>query len=295
MAPLLALLLLQASGPPRVELRADEVWLMPGTGSSVIQLTRDGRHKSDVQISPNTTRVAYIDQCYQGDKECRLGIVVMDLTGRRLRFLPPGIPGENAQCGNLGRLEWIDDHHIGAQCHINPSLEQCLEIDTEAAAHTTRTFLGLRFTPSPDRKKVAHLGWIPHFSPPYAQSHYIQINGKTVYPPEGRETPQQKRDLNAGVHGIGEFQWSPDSSRLALVDQVCDWKVTGPDQYDGDFVDCRYFVVVAGENTATLTVAIPKLTDSARINWDGNDGVALTTKESRTAFRLRADALVPQD
>src|SRR5439155_1629124 len=38
-------------------------------------------------------------------------------------------------------------------------------------------------------KEVAHVGWIPHFAPPNAQSNYLQVDNTTIYPlPKGDET-----------------------------------------------------------------------------------------------------------
>lgn len=75
---------------------------------------------------------------------------------------------------------------------------------------------------------MAHVGWIIHFAPPWAQSKYLQVGNTIIYPlPPGMkpveqkslemapEAVTQKGLVYAGVHGfLGRFVWAPDSENF---------------------------------------------------------------------------------
>jgi hypothetical protein len=117
-----------------------------------------------------------------------------------------------------------------------PSLDQYIETDI-STGRKTRELLGHDFTPSPDGKLVAHVGWIVHFAPPYAQSNYLQVEHRTIYPlPAGMrrveqvgltEPPKvvrQEGQIYRGIHGFQHgLSGSPDSQRIALIDCTYGW------------------------------------------------------------------------
>src|SRR5262249_17635966 len=129
---------------PQVEIRNSEVWLVHHGARN--QLTRDGRAKIQAELSPANDRVAYYEQCLESEK-CTPSIVILDLSGKRLRAVQPKI--ENGPCASILSMAWTTANSIAAECHINPSLNQYVEIEL-ASGRTIRDLLGYDFTRSPD-------------------------------------------------------------------------------------------------------------------------------------------------
>jgi hypothetical protein len=169
--------------------------------------------------------------------------VILDLAGRRVTSFQPklqAVPPE-APCASILSIMWVGNHALGAECHINPSLSEYVETDLQTG-QTTRDLLGFDFEPSPNGQHVAHVGWMPHFAPPYAKSEYLQIDRTTVYPlPSGLKPleqdnatipPQVVQQHGLTYAGIHEFRsrlyWSPDSQRIAFIDCTYDWTANTP-------------------------------------------------------------------
>jgi hypothetical protein len=160
--------------------------------------------------------------------------VIADANGRTIASLQL----ESDTCGFPGVLKWIDERKISVECHLNPSLGEYIELDI-VTARTTRDLLGYDFVKSPDGKYVAHVGWIPHFAPPYAKSNYVQLDLTTIYPlPRGAKPVKNRlgsdvvRQRGLTYLGIHEFMpgfsWSSDSRHITFVDCTYDWTANGP-------------------------------------------------------------------
>jgi hypothetical protein len=175
--------LLAWAGTLQVAICDSEVWLTGNGGAR--QLTYDGIAKEIAALSPSFERIAYIEQCASW-ADCKRSIVVLDMEGRRVQsFRSEGL------LGGVLSFAWTSESTIATECHINPSLGQYIETDI-ATGRNTRDLLGYDFTRSPDGKLVAHVGWIVHFAPPYAQSNYLQVERLTIYPlPEGMRPVEQ--------------------------------------------------------------------------------------------------------
>ena len=224
----------------QVEVRDSEVWLIQE--SQPKQLTHDGKAKLRVLLSPAGDRVAYSEQCPQSE-ECIPAVVILDLDGKRLGSVQPVPQSDTAvsPCMSILAFTWAGENGIAVECHINPSLSEYFETEI-ATGQTTRDLLGYDFTPSPDGKRVAHVGWIPHFAPPFAQSNYLQLDHLTIYPlPEGTQPveqddlagpPEVVQEQDSGYSGIHAFKpglrWSPDSQHVALIDCTYDWTMGQP-------------------------------------------------------------------
>src|SRR5256884_252498 len=89
-------------------------------------------------------------------------------------------------------------------------MSEYVEIDL-STGQTVRDLVGYNFTVSPNGKEVAHVGWIPHFAPPYAKSEYLQIDHTTIYPLPKGMSPVEQEGLRSEEH-TSELQ-----SRLHLV------------------------------------------------------------------------------
>ncbi|MGI8960576.1 MAG: hypothetical protein ACR2IV_12585 [Bryobacteraceae bacterium] len=113
----------------RVEVRDNEVWLIQNGQAK--QLTRDGKSKLQALLSVPGDRIAYYEQCIQGEN-CIPSVVILDLEGQRLEaFQPqPAALGQPETCASILNIRWVwADTVIGVECHKNPSLSEYVEID----------------------------------------------------------------------------------------------------------------------------------------------------------------------
>lgn len=290
------LLALGLAGLPQIqaEVRNSEVWVVrDGYG---IQLTHDGKAKLQAALSPSRDRVAYYEECPESE-HCTPTVVILDLEGHRLisfapsvQAVPPGGP-----CGSILRIVWVGNSAMGAECHLNPSLSEYVETDL-STGRTTRDLLGYGFTPSPNGKLVAHVGWIPHFASPPQQSNYLQVDHKAIYPlPQGMKpvmlkpaaippnVVEQQGLTYSAIHEFdSKFVWSPDSEHIALVDCTFDWTANTPTSSsagDGEESNRRCFlaaVSVTGE-AALFPLLDFKMQNCGppEISWCGRYQIAL--------------------
>ncbi len=283
------------AGPRAVEVRNSEVWVTDDGGER--QLTHDGKAKDHVELSPSSKRVIYVEHCAPKES-CTPSIVILDLEGQRI--------GSFQACGSPG-IEWTSESAVAATCHINPSLEEYMETDT-ATGKNIRDLLGYWFTASPDGKLIAHVGWIIHFAPPYAQSNYLQVDRTTIYPfPRGTrpvvqtgltQPPTVIHKEGATYRGIHEFQfglfWSPDSQRIALTDCVYDWTPNTPESLsaaDGKESEQRCSVAVVSTAGKVVLFPLAELApgDRAepRLSWLNSNQLTVEVNGSTRVFNVR--------
>ena len=305
--PLCLLLALVASTTElRVEVRNSEVWLIRNGQERA--LTNDGKSKLQAVLSPNQARIAYYEQCPTTEK-CTPAVVIVDLEGHRLdsfALTNQTVPAEEQPCSSILFIAWARDNAIAAECHINPSLSEYIEIDL-STHQTVRDLFGFNFLAAPDGKGVAHVGWIPHFAPPYAQSNYLQIDSLIIYPLPKGQSPVEQKDLreppnvvdqkNLTYVGIHDFEpqmsWSPDSQHIALIDCVYDWTANRPDSLSaGDGVEsnrrCSVAIVSRKGEVDSFPLketAGPEL-GTARLTWTASKQLSVETREETRTIAL---------
>jgi hypothetical protein len=286
---LLFLPLLAGTATPQVDIRDSEVWLTSNGQSK--QLTHDGKSKLQALLSPSYDRVAYYEACPQAE-HCTPAIVVLNLEGQRITSFQPNQQATGQACASILSITWVGKNAIAAECHINPSLNEYVETDL-STGQAIRNLLGYDFTPSPDAKKVAHVGWIVHFAPPFAQSKYLQIDNTTIYPlPEGVRPVEQKdlagppevvRRRGRTYYGIHEFMpglsWSPDSQRIALVDCTYDW--TGDEAElpnpAGRESNRHCSVAIVAQNGKAVLLGLTDLSRQSRLLWSNSRELSVVT------------------
>jgi len=266
---------------PQVEIRANERWVV--IDGQPRQLTSDGRSKLQAELSPSATRIAYYEQCPQSEN-CLTSVIILDLEGRRLQAfrpmaeaIPPGGP-----CASILGISWLSETTIAAECHYNPSVSEYVETDL-TTGKSVKHLLGYGFTPSPDRKCVAHVGPIVHWAAPVDQSNYFFIDGASLYPHPTRGKPV--------VHEIiPGFSWSADSQRVAFVDCVSDWIAKGIADDGatpaGELKNRRCSIAVVARTGQFARFSIT-VADAKRISfsWDGPH--RLSARFGRTVTKLR--------
>ena len=267
-----------------VEIRDNEVWTV--RNGEAKQLTHDGKAKVEAILSPSGTRIAYYDQCPQGE-DCLPDVVILDLEGKRLKSFRPvaGALPPAERCASILNLYWLGENAVAVECHLNPSVSEYVETDL-ATGKTTRDLLGLGFAPSPDGKYIAHVGPITHFAPRFRQSYYLLMDKVTVYPlPPGwkpsEKEPDVVRNRGSGWFGIHEvvprFSWSPDSQRVAFVDCTLDWieRGIGADGATpiGDETNRRCSVAVVSRtgqfSLFPISRGAPGCESEAMLSWEG--------------------------
>jgi hypothetical protein len=302
-------LLVAALGWPsqlRVEVRNSEVWLIHDEHEH--QLTHDGKSKLQAELSPGKNRIAYYEQCTEAE-HCKPTVIILELEGKPVASFQPkhqAVPPVEP-CSSILSIAWVGDNTIAAVCHINPSLSEYIETDL-STGQTIRDLIGYDFAVSPDGKEVAHVGWIRHFAPPYAQSNYLQIDNTTIYPlPKGtlpieqkglQEPPEVVLQDGLTYKDIHDFMpgmfWAPDSQRIALIDCTYDWKANHPTSLsggDGEDSNRRCSLAVVSKNGEAELFPLTNLfaEDSRKVSmsWTGPHQLALNIGSSARTFTVR--------
>ena len=164
------------------------------------------------------------------------------------------------ECEDRG---WVDDARLFCEGTINPSTAVYLVFDARTGKELEER-IGLRFTWSPDRKRMAHYGNVPDSSDVNDKSDSLQVDGTEGYP----------SDDDRGTHWFrSPLAWAADSRSVAVVDHR---------RSQGDFV---LAVVSISDRVVTYPLAWkPELEDwpppkDFALRWDGTRVVV--THESR--------------
>ena len=189
----------------------------------------------DRRPSPSGKLFAHYTYCSE-QNPCTPEVVVTQRDGAEVRRFE--VRNKDGPCASILNLQWAGENTIGVECHGNPSMSSYDEVDI-ASGKVLREYFGYGFVRSPDYTKVAHVGWIIHFAPPWVKSEYLQVDNTILYPlPPGMKPVDQKpltrppevvreRGLvYAGVHNFhSEFVWSPDSRKIGLIDCLVDYRL----------------------------------------------------------------------
>jgi hypothetical protein len=298
-------LVLQSAVPAHIqaEIRASEVWLIRNGTES--QLTRDGKSKPQAVLSPSQDRIAYYEQCPEPE-HCTPAVVILDLDGHRVVSFEPKLhafPGTES-CASILSIAWAGRNAVAAECHINPSASEYIETDI-VTGKVNRSLYGYNFTPSPDGTRVAHVGGMVHFAPPYAKSNYLQIDRTIIYPlPKGMRAVEQKDRTESpnvvrqegltfsGIHDfMSDLHWSPDGRRIALIDCTYDWTANSQGTLsaaDGVESNRRCFLTVVSPDGQSLLFP---LTDvplrslwNLHLSWDNPRLLSLDAPSGKKTF-----------
>lgn len=284
-AILLALLAFQQ---PALQVTNNEIWVM-GEGRASAQLTNDGLPKRDPKWSPDGSKIAYASLCREAKSGCPQ-VIVISPDGTRLTELP-GVDLGNSIDG----FDWLSNERIGIDAHVNPSLGEYRIVDL-STARVVANYLGFWFTPSPDRKWIAHVGFMPHFAPQYAHNYYLQIDGKTIYPSglkAGDEFSARTDSRDSFLfRDIREFRsllvWSPDSKRIALIERMFDFHVdkADPNYQAGEERNPRFALIVVTTGGKTVRRALKPFEGRAEVKWVSAGSVQITAGEHTTTFPI---------
>lgn len=235
-----------------VFVRDNEIWIVNRNGSGLKQLTKDARPKHHPVWSPDASKVAYhLDFDRSGNAEI---VIIGVASGEIVNVLPlpgassAGVPEINA----ILRMEWLSSDRLGYEGHVNPSLSEYRVVNL-SSGKIIKTLPGARFQWSPDRKKFATLGWLPHFNAPETLHQFIRINGRTVYTlPNGRLVDYVASD----------FSWSADSTKVAFLER-------------DESLNLIKLVILTTGGRITTAILSPTTDVTLGIAWLSNDAVAV--------------------
>jgi Tol biopolymer transport system component len=198
-------------GPADVSVFSQNGDLWIKTAGGVKQITDDGEQKDAWAISDDGRRVVYTLRPNENGRHL-FSIAIVDASGKQIKRMEASQAGGLAD--SVNRVEWIDDTRVGVDYHINPSCSQYAIIDTATGA-IVANYLGIWFSWSPDKKRLAYVGWQPHFEEQEQPSYFLRINKNTIYPADADQN-------KGGAHHLFLTQliWSNDSREVAFVDQV---------------------------------------------------------------------------
>ena len=128
-------------------------------------------------------------------------LVIVRSDGRPVRILPIS---EDLGINAVMKIGWLDEQRVWIDGHRSPSSGAFCVWSVDGRRLDVRE--GAMFTPSPDGEKIAQLEALPGHRPAWIRSPRVMINGRAMYP------------LRGAPGEFTRFVWSPDSSRLAIIE-----------------------------------------------------------------------------
>ncbi len=215
------------------------------------------------------------DQCiFSPDKKYKVShsqgkVYVRDSQNKLIsEFIPKDSAGPNT---GITDLYWIDNNRLAIQLHMNPSMEY-LSL-TDIRGQELRSYLGYDFSWSHNKKAVAHVGHMIHFTE-WPHSEYIQVNNHTIYPRSG---PAYGKEAKTVHSFIPYFSWSPDDSKLALIDEV---EGQGAGKYlviipINSHKPARQIKIMPKQSAAVDTL----YPNGVKLTWQGNTALTVSTTD----------------
>lgn len=181
-----------------------ELWLTNDRESRL--LLSDAHGINHPRWSPDGQHIAYAHPFRFPESGPQSEVVVVTREGRPVATL--SIPAESA-VNEVLTVGWRDAQRVSVEGHVNPSTSKYLEWDVRSGRLVDEK-AGSWFAVSADGRFVAQRANVPHGAPPPYDSAMLLINEKRVYPATGDESYHRF---------VGPLAWSPDSSRVALLDR----------------------------------------------------------------------------
>ena len=166
------------------------------------------------RMSPNQAMYAVIEEGQRVGKEGeeRNRLVVYTADGAQVAVAHIWLiePDGTRRIGIRGCEDWgwLDDTRLFCQGTINPSTAIYLVFDAQTGRELEELD-GSDFVWSPDLKRLANFGNVPHFMEVENKSDFLVIEGRPAYPNADDREQHWFRSLPV---------WAPDSQAVAIVD-----------------------------------------------------------------------------
>jgi hypothetical protein len=281
-----------------------QIWLQLDADRPAFQATHDPRgadHSAPV-ISPDGKLVVFgLREPVAPDGLSPLHIVVIDWSGKEVRRFSE-VPIKDLDTCGYGAVEWIDNSRIGVACEFNPSLEFYMVLDA-VSGKVQQTFPGLGFVWSPDRRTLAHVGFLMHFA--VLHDYCVLLNDTKVYPkgcPDGQAVKSRSRPdtfTYRDQHTVeSDLVWSPDSSKLAFIVDVydLDWTSEGTNHEASEDRNHRAFLAIISMDRRAVGYRLTQSVAEPKLKWPDNSRIELemgVRSESRAIFDLAASPPQP--
>lgn len=228
----------------------EELWIVRESGSSL--LASDVKGIAAAKWSPDGELIVYVQRfLFDGAGPAAEIVVVRDDGAIVTRIAISREKFVNA----VETLGWRNQQRVFLEGHVNPSTTLYLEWEV-ATGKLLEEKPGSWFAVSPDGEHIAQRANVPHGAPVPYDSAMLLVDDKRVYPAVGDEAYRRF---------TGPLAWSPDSSRIALLEA----NVPGQLQ----------LVVVELPSESAMHFSVPGSTRVAELSWDGPDTVELRDHE----------------
>jgi hypothetical protein len=291
---------------PKVTLSDGQIRIQKSAAEAPVQVTHTRKEDftSAPVVSPDGKLVAYGFSAAGPDGFISpLDVIFIDWDGKEVRRIRHvSIPDLGSDCA-FGYPEWIDATRIGVRCEYNPSLQAYLVLNA-VSGKVEKEFDGGGFSWSPDRRTLAHSGFVVHFAPPSGQNNCVLFNDNVVYTP-GCSNYVKAESARApilhfrDIHDIySSFVWSPDGRSVAFVETVFDfdWGTDEKGEETRENVNPRYYLAIVSANRRAVGYSSPEPLPSSRIEWLSNTRIRLADPQNKSferVFDLTADPPKP--
>ncbi len=203
----------------------------PGCGGSSSVTSPDHRHSAYISCVGAVPGVREIT------------LTVVDPAGQQISALSARVKHGCAP----GMPSWLDDNRVGVVCRTDPEVSTYLVFNIQTGSEAA--YPGYSFSWSPDRKTLAGVKLDVMFGTPVGQNSCLLLNGQAIYP----TGCDHAKETYSHIHTfLSPPAWSPDSSKVALVEKIFDWEYEDPfaRYFDGEASNVRYYLVIASEHGA---------------------------------------------
>ncbi len=262
-------------GSSSVSVKDNEIWLQTASGER--QLTHDSIPKRLPTLSPSGNDLMYVVDHPQPNDPPKEEIVLLGLEGDvRKRITPEGyVPRE------FDRLDWIDEHRIGALAcgHAN-----CMYwVMNPQSGKTVQVMSGgFDFVWSHNRLFAARLWaadggeWADDYDAPEHDAVLFNHDDVLMYPPERAGGHCDNQTHNIGIGADPRFVWSPDDKWVAFTDLI------GPEE--------DWYVVILSPSGKMFRDTLPIDPDyKATLEWRDDTHLDLRTSKRVFHFALQGE------
>jgi hypothetical protein len=243
--------------------------------------------KSARASSPDGLHVAYGVSAPADEGTGRAEFIVVDSAGKEVLHSAQLINSKFGDNCTPGDIQWLDNRRAGLVCAYDPFVKTYFVFDIQTGSRQEYNN-GYWFKWSPDAKSLAHLTASIRFGTPEGQNTCLFLDERAIYPPGC----DRARSSYSHIHSfVLPPVWSPDSSRVALIEKIFDWEYSDPfgRYFDGAVSNVRYYLAIASKDRPASGYVLTTAPERPQLEWQSDSKLAL---DGRT-YDLQANPAVP--